>query len=359
VTVRIVHVASGREWRGGQKQVWLLARGLHELGAIDQVVVTTSGSELDRRLCAAGIAVRGTRWHAALDPRALLGTVVESRAVPGQTILHAHDAHALVIAGLAACSTRARLVVTRRVDVHLRRRGFWARADRIIAVSEAIRNVLRSDGMADGRITVINDGIAIEEVRSTEPLGIRRRLGLPDGTAIAANVAALVEVKDHATLIAAAARLRSHQPELHWVIAGEGPLRPGLEHQIAALRLEDRVHLIGFVPEAIGLIAEATLLVHSSKQEGLGTTILDAMALGVPVVATAAGGIPELLAEGSGILVPVGDAQALAEAVSRLLEDRSLRESCVVQAARDVSRFSYRGMAEAVLTVYRSLIPGP
>jgi len=359
MTVRVVHVASGREWRGGQKQVWLLARGLQETGPIDQVVVTTGGSELDRRLRGSGVPVRPARWRAALDPRALLATVAEARRSPARTVLHAHDAHALVIAGLAARWTGARLVVTRRVDIHLRRHGFWTRADRVIAISAAVREVLLSDGVADARIRVIHDGIAIEEVRAAEPLGIRRRLGLPDGTAIAVNVAALVEVKDQATLIDAAAQARSRHPELHWVIAGEGVLRPALERRIAALGLGDRVHLIGFEPEAIRLIADATLLVHSSRYEGLGTTILDAMALGVPVVATAAGGIPELLAGGNGILVPVRNPRALSEEVSRLLEDRSLRENCVAHAARELPRFGYRGMAEAVQSVYRSLIPGP
>jgi glycosyltransferase involved in cell wall biosynthesis len=359
MTVRVVHVASGREWRGGQKQVWLLARGLQESGPLDQVVVTTGGSELDRRLSSSGIPVSPARWRAALDPRALVATIAEAGRSPGRTVLHAHDAHALVIAGLAARWTGARLVVTRRVDIHLRRHGFWTRADRIIAISAAVRDVLLSDGIPAGRICVIHDGIAIEEIRAAQPLGIRRRLGLTDATPIAVNVAALVDVKDQATLIEAAATARTQHPDLHWVIAGEGILRPALEGQIAGLGLGDRVHLIGFEPEPIRLIADSSLLVHSSRHEGLGTTILDAMALGVPVVATAAGGIPELLEGGRGVLVPVGNPRALAEGVTRLLDDRSLRENCVAHAARDVLRFSHRGMAEAVRTVYRSLIPGP
>ena len=353
---RIVHVASGREWRGGQRQVWLLARALGRGQEFEQVAITGPRSELGRRLAAVGIPVRCAGWTAALDPRALLAAWTEARHDPSRTVLHAHDPHALVLAGVAARLTGARLVVTRRVVFHLRRPGFWPAADRIVAISEAVRRILLEDGMAAGRLMVVRSGVDLEGLRGTAPRGIRRRLGLPDDTPIAVCVGALTREKDHATLLRAAAAARASAPALRWLLAGEGPERPALEHLVAESGLQDRVHLLGHDPDPPALIRDATLLVHSATEEGLGTTLLDAMALGVPVVATEVGGIPELLGAGAGVLVRAHDPTALAEATVRMLTDGTLRASCVARAAEVVAQYSDTRMAEGMRSVYRSVL---
>ena len=92
----------------------------------------------------------------------------------------------------------------------------------------------------------------------------------------------------------------------------------------------------------------------SSRQEGLGTSVLEAMALGIPVASTGAGGLPEMLGRGAGLVVPSGDAGGLAEAVARILEDTALRSDLAERARAEVSRFTDRRMADAVLSVYRS-----
>jgi glycosyltransferase involved in cell wall biosynthesis len=166
---------------------------------------------------------------------------------------------------------------------------------------------------------------------------------------------ALVGHKDHGTLIRAARIASDRRPDLHWAIAGEGHLRGHLETLIAELGLSDRVHLLGEVPDAVRLVAAADLFVISSAMEGLGTSVLDAMALGVPVVGTRAGGIPEMLEGGAGSLVPPGNPQALADAVWVLLEDPAAREGQVARARKAVQRFSDQRMADGVLQVYRSL----
>jgi len=360
MSYRVVHVASGREWRGGQNQVRLLTSTLARRGDIDQLVITGRGTELARRLESEAIPFRATGWSSSLDPRVLIATIRESRrgSRPDHTtILHAHDAHALVLAGVAARFTGARLVVTRRVDFHLRRPGFWARADRVVAISDAVRAILLEDGIRPERITVVHSGIDAAEVRAAPRLDIRLRLGLPGTARIAVNVAALVGHKDQSTLVAAAAALAERRPELHWIVAGEGPLRATLEKQIVDRNVTDRVHLLGSIPNAWGLIAESDVFVMSSREEGLGTSVLDALALGVPVAATRAGGIPEILSSGAGVLVPTGDADALAGAVETLLTDRERREAVLAAGARTLTRFSADAMADGILAVYRSLTP--
>jgi glycosyltransferase involved in cell wall biosynthesis len=352
---RIVHVASGREWRGGQNQVRLLAAALERQGEWDQVVVTGRGTLLAQRIAASGVRVRTCGWRPALDPRALLATLGEAGG--SRVILHAHDAHALVLAGVAARLSGARLVVTRRVDFHLRRPGFWRQADRVIAISHAIREILVADGIQEDRISVVHSGIDPEEVRAAPSAGLRASFRLAPNLPLVVNVAALVPHKDHETMIAAAAELRRDVPDLHWVIAGDGHLLPALVERVRQLGLADRVHFSGHVSNTWGVIADADAFVMSSREEGLGTSILDAMARGVPVAATRAGGIPEMLDHDAGILVPVGDAVALATAVRSLISDKELRARTIARASEQLLRFTSTAMADGIRSVYRSILP--
>ena len=349
--MRIVHVASGREWRGGQRQVWLLARELAR-GGVQQVVVTGKGCELASRLQSSGVAVRPASWQAGLDLRVLWPILSEVQ--PRRSILHAHDAHALTLAGVCAGLARVPLIATRRVDFHLRRRGYWHRADRVIAISSAVARILIEDGIDPERITVVHSGISVDLIRQTPRLGIREQLGLGPDVQVAANVAALVPHKDHATLIAAAQRLVFRYPHLHWALAGEGPLHDELQAQVRSLGLAERVHLLGHVDQPERLVADADLFVMSSREEGLGTVVLDAMALGIPIASTTAGGLPEMLERGAGLLVRPGDPTALAEAVSRILDDPALARSLSLRAGEEVQRFTDSRMAEEVRRVYRS-----
>jgi glycosyltransferase involved in cell wall biosynthesis len=333
--------------------VWLSARALARIG-VPQVVVTGSGTELGRRLRTAGVRVSSTAWRMGLDPRVLWPILRETRQRP--VILHAHDAHALTLAGVVSHLARTPLVVTRRVDIPLRRRGFWGSATRIIAISDAVADVLQRDGISRDRITVVNSGISLESVATVTKVGIRGRLGLGPDALVAASVGALVGHKDHHTLIGAAERLSQRVPDLHWVVAGEGELRPSLERQLAVSGLRSRVHLVGHMDDPVRLIADADLFVMSSKAEGLGTSVLDAMALGIPVASTSAGGLPEMLANGAGLLVPPGDPVALGEAVERIVTETELRAALVTRAKAEVTKFTDVRMAEALASVYRSCV---
>jgi glycosyltransferase involved in cell wall biosynthesis len=350
----IIQVASGREWRGGQNQVLLLARALAARRDVDQIVITGRGTALESRLRDAGVAVRAVGWRAGLSPAAFAAALAKSARAPA--ILHAHDAHALTIAGAAGRLTRTPYLATRRVDFHLRRRGFWTGAQRIIAISDAVRRILIEDGIPARRIVRVHSGIDLEAVRRIRAGSIREELGLPVEAPLALAVGALVDHKDHATLVDAAAAARGERPDLHWAVAGEGPLRPALEQQIRSLGLGDRVRLLGQVAEPLRLIGAADVFVMSSREEGLGTSVLDAMALDVPIAATEAGGIPEMLSGGAGLLSAPGDSAALARSAIRILADPLLRKTLVQTAQDRVEQFSATAMADGVLGVYRSIV---
>jgi glycosyltransferase involved in cell wall biosynthesis len=333
----------------------LLARALGGEPAVEQRLLTRRGSELARRAARDGVAVREVSWGMGLDPRVWWRLVTEVREFRPD-IIHAHNSHALSLA-LWARMALARgggrrdppphVVVTRRVVFPPRPGSALLRADRIIAISEAVRAALVDAGVAPALVTLVPSGVDPDEVRRAAafPLGIRAQLGLPDSAPLAANIAALEPAKDQATLIRAAAHARPLRPELHWVIAGGGNLRPTLAADVRRLSLTVRVHLIGWTDHPEALMREADVVVMSSRAEGLGTIVLDALALGKPVVATRGGGLPEIVP--ADWLVAVGDAAALAEKVVLALHHPSpfpLPPRCTASA-----------MAHGVLTVYRSL----
>jgi L-malate glycosyltransferase len=343
--MRILQVDSGRAWRGGQSQVRLLCRELSRVPQIEQALVTKRGSELARRAAADGVSVIGTAWDIGLDPRAWWQLRRAVRAFQPD-LIHVHDSHALTLAATAAPGRR--IVATRRVEFHVRRFGSWRRAVRIIAISEAVRNVLIADGIGADAVVVVHDGIDVAEVRhaGAVPLDIRGESGIPTFARLAVNAAALTGEKDHRTLIRAAHYARTGRPDLHWVIAGEGKLRDSLAAEIQRLGLADRVHLIGHVDRVDALIAAADVFVLTSKREGLGSVVLNALALGRPVVATAAGGVPEILPPEA--LVPAENAEELAEKVVAALDHPS--------PVPFPPGFSAAAMAQGVLAVYRALL---
>lgn len=351
--MRVLHVDSGREYRGGQNQVRLLVRELGREPDVEQRLITRRDGTLARRVVAqGGVVVRDTPWGPALDPRALWRLYREIRGF-APALVHAHDSHALQLAAWARRLAGGRpghpaLVATRRVDFHVRRPSPWFRVDRVIAISAAVQRVLVADGVAPSVITVVPSGIDPAEVRAAaaQPLAIRRQLALGPDAPLAVNVAALVGHKDQRTLIRAAHAARTARPDLHWVIAGDGELRGALEAEIARLRLADRVHLVGYLPQADALIREADVFVMSSAEEGLGSVVLHALALGKPVVATRGGGLPEVVP--GEWLVPVGDAAALGQCVVRALAHPS--------PSPLPAGYTASAMARGVVAVYRALV---
>jgi glycosyltransferase involved in cell wall biosynthesis len=318
-----------------------------------QRLVTKRGSELARRAATDGIAVREVPWAIGLDPRACWRLAMEVLAFRPD-LIHAHNSHALSLAvwargllGLVSRGPAPRLVVTRRAVFPVRQGSALFRADRIIAISAAVKAALVASGVPASAITLVPSGVDPEEVRraAAAPLQIRARLGVPDAAPLAANIAALEPEKDHATLIRAAVHARAIRPDLHWVIAGEGKLGPALEADIRRRGLIDRIHLIGWTNRPEALMREASVVVMSSREEGLGTVVLDALALGKPVVATSGGGLPEIVPRDW--VVSVGDAAALAETVVRALEHPSPFPL--------PPQYTAAAMAHGVLAVYRSL----
>jgi glycosyltransferase involved in cell wall biosynthesis len=356
--VKVLHVDSARTWRGGQNQVLLTARGMAARGH-DVVVACQAGGALAQRARAAGVAVREVAFSGDLSfaaVRALRALMRESRP----DVVQLHDPHTVsagVLAGRLA--GRPTLVATRRVDFPLRgplSRRKYAACRRVIAVSEAIAAVLRQDGLSPECVRVVHEGVPD---RAPQPGGreVLRELGIPDGASVVGNVAALTGHKDQATLLAAAARVAARMPDTRFVFVGEGELRGRLVALARDLGLQGRCVFTGFRADLDRLIPAFTVFCLSSHMEGLGTSLLDAMAFGVPVVATAAGGIPEAVTDRTtGRLVPPRNPEALADALLEALQDPARRAAWGRAGRRRFEeRFTADRMVDATLAVYAEL----
>jgi glycosyltransferase involved in cell wall biosynthesis len=255
--------------------------------------------------------------------------------------------------------TRIPLVVSRRVDFHLSSnpltRWKYSRASRIIAVSAAIKNVLVEDGVPAGKIAVVRSGVDLNRAQA-EP-GRRQELGLPGSGPLIGQIAALAPHKDPFNFLRAMVLVRQRYREAHAVMLGDGPLREDVKRELARLDLGKTVLLLGFREDAPRILRHLDVFVLSSYLEGLGTSILDAMAAGVPVVATKTGGIPEMVDhQVSGLLVPPRDPRSLADAICAVLGDRNLGDRLKQGGLKTVERFKSDAMVEATRSIYEEVL---
>jgi L-malate glycosyltransferase len=351
----VVHVDTERGWRGGQRQALWLAVALEEMG-VHSIFIARPDEPLERRALSLGFEVWPVRPLSELDP--LAGLVVRGVIKrSGARIVHAHTGHAVGLGALSKIGTRARLVVTRRVDFPLHKnpgtRWKYRRTSAIIAISSAVAASLRASGIKPERITIIPSGTDLNRRVTRASPTVLASLGVSEGAPLVVQVAQLVDHKDPLTFVRAIKTARREIPNLQALLVGNGYLMAEVVAAVRAAGLRESLHVLGYRQDADELIAAADVVTLSSREEGLGTALLDAMAFGGAVAATRAGGIPEMIEDGvSGLLAPVGDGAALGAAIVRLLGDPSFATKIREAARVRVRDFSVQRTAERTLAVY-------
>lgn len=354
----VLHVDTERGWRGGERQVLWLAAGMRDRGH-RAIIVARAGDELARRAAALNLEVIEAAPRGELDlfaARDLRRAIVRN----GAHLVHAHTAHAAAIAALATLGTPAQVIIARRVDFPLRRnlgtRLKYGRAQAVIAVSQAVAEVVADAGVEGVRIHVVPDGVDLSRRVQPASADTLRSLGLLPGELLVVQVAALVAHKDPVTFVRAMAQVRERVPRARGLLVGDGPLRAVAQAEASRLKLDLTFSLTGFRQDADELLAAASVATLSSVEEGMGSVLLDAMAFGVPIAATRAGGIPEFVIDGdTGLLSPPGDASALAGNIVQLISNPDLAASLAARARTRVEEFSVDRMVERTIEVYRTL----
>jgi glycosyltransferase involved in cell wall biosynthesis len=248
-------------------------------------------------------------------------------------VLHAHNATAFFYGAAAACLVPGtRFLYTehdRAFPTPVRERGLHAllarRTDAVVTVSETLqKNLVRYECFPRSRVHVVRNGVELR-APSRGRRDVRAELGLGERP-VAGIVARLATVKNHALLLRAWKRVLERVPDAMLLVVGNGPLEPSLRVQATELGIESSIRFLGFRLDIPELLQALDVFVLSSLSEGLSLTLLEAEAVGLPIVATRVGGNPEVVRDGdTGFLVPSGEEEPLASALARLLQDPSLR----------------------------------
>lgn len=359
--MKVLHVSSEASWRGGEQQMAYLITEAIKAG-LDIKVLLRKSSAFEEWAKKENVSYEAISF-------AFTARISEARKLKrlseGVDLIHMHSGKShdlLAMSYLLGCKTPS--ILSRRVDFPPKA-NLWSHykyrhplIKKVLCVSEAIRAMVIPILTEPEKAITVHSGVDLSRYEGLVRKGqLRKELDIHDGQKLIGVVAALAPHKDLFTFIDTCSTLKRGGLDARYVIIGEGALRKELEVYANEIGVKDELTFLGFRKDALTLIPDFDIFLITSKTEGLGTSIIDAMASGVPVVATAAGGIPELVIDGkTGILCPVGDAKALAEGVKRMLASKEEIEVMLKGAKSHIQSFSYQHTAEATLKVYEEVL---
>lgn len=364
--LRTLHLDTERGWRGGEQQALYLAKGLAARGHVAELV-GLEGEEFVRRGREAGIPVHEGRLRGELNPLAI--STVTALLTRGRfDLIHCHTAHAHTIGAIAArLAGRLPCLVSRRVDFPVKRGLFGVKlvkyrrgVTHYLAISSAVERELLAAGVAARRISRVPSGIDPTRHANADPQLLEREFGVAPDAPVIGAVGHFAWHKGFEVLIDAAPRLLERFPRLRFFLLGDGELAAQLNARIdsAGERTRAAFLLPGFRDDVASFVARADAFAAPSLLEGLNTSILDALWLARPVVASNVGGIPDAIEhEVTGLLVPPDDPSALAAALERVLSNRELGAALGRSGrARVEDRFTVDAMVDRTLAVYRRAV---
>lgn len=359
MTLRVLHLDEQMGWRGGELQASWLMQGLARAGHKVFLAARPGSPMLQNPHGGATITRLPMALRSEFDLPSAWRLARFARA-NGVQIVHAHTSHSHSIALLCRLFYPAlKVVVHRRVSFPPRRaplnRWKYHAPDRIVCVSAAVQDVMLQYGLPPEKVELVHSAVDLQRLE-VAPLP-REELQVPADALLLFNAGSLVGHKDHATLLRAFAQVMAQLPHAWLVIAGEGTLRPELEALAKELAVENRVRFLGQRGDVPAITRAADLYVSSSWSEGLGTSVLEALAAGTPVVATQAGGVGEMVRDGeTGWLIPERNPALLASTIIEALAHRDEAQKRARKGiARVHERFTVERMVEGNLAVYRSL----
>lgn len=357
--MKIIHVETGRNLYGGALQVVYLIKGLRERGFLNTLVCTEGSGILSHTR---GFTEKTYALHMSgeLDLKFIfrLRDIIRKE---DPDIVHLHSRRgAATLGGIASRLSGKRTVLSRRVDapeIRAVARFKYMLYDRVITISMAIRDVLIRCGVPDEKIRCIHSAIEASYPHQCNKEWFRKEFGIPSGVNVIGVVAQLIDRKGHVHLIRAIPDILTAHPGTVFFFFGKGPLEMKLRRLCSSLRLNGSIIFAGFRDDIKKIYPCLDILVHPATLEGLGISLLEASASSVPIVASNAGGIPEIVRDGiNGILTEPADPGAISRAVIRLLEDPELRTSMGMAGRSIVEKeFSIDRMVEGNIRVYREL----
>lgn len=360
--MKVIHVETGMHLHGGALQVAYIVEGLARRG-VDNVVVCPPGAAVGQHLGDGHFArIHEIPCSGDADLRFLLGLIRLIRS-ERPDVVHLHSRRgADVLGGIAARWTGVPAVLSRRVDNP--DRHWWTPLKyrlytRVITISQGIAEVLKSEGLAPDKIRVVRSSVDPAPWQAPAPrTDYCREFDVAPDVLLVGVIAQLIERKGHAVLLDALALMGERRPRMGIVFFGRGPLRESLQKDIEARGFGGFIRIAGFRDDLERWLGCLDLVVHPALMEGLGVSLLQTSAAGVPIIACRAGGMPEAVRDGeNGLIVTPGNARELADAVLRVAADAPLRRRMGEAGRRLIAReFSTDAMAAGNLAVYQDII---
>ena len=356
----VMHISSMKTWRGGEQQVANLVLGQRKVG-LKPILFISKDSALMHFCIKHKVPYHVIKFNNGYNILSALRIKITSIRLDIKTVhMHCSPSHSLAIYS-KQFGNPAKLILSRRVIFPVRRNIFSYKKfnhsgiDNIICVSKSIQEVLFDTIEDKGKLKVVYDGISLEKFENIKPSKLNLELGL-EGKKLIGNISAISAEKDHYTFVNVAEKVIRDFPNSHFLIAGSGKEKTKIYNYILSKNLNDNITMLGFRTDVPEILALLDISLITSTMEGLGTTILDSFASKVPVVATAVGGIPEMIEhEVTGMLSEPKDVDGLSQSIIRLLNDKPLTNK-ITNNAYDLvtSKFNDESMVKLTNEIYRN-----
>ena len=363
MNISILHIDSEYGWRGGQQQAVYLFDGLIKRGFKTKFICQPN-SKLSAYFKFNKLPFQEIRMRGEVD---LISAYKIAKICKKQNydIIHAHSAHALSIGILAKLFyPKIQIIAARRVDFHLRNNVFSKfkyrtnLVSKIVCISKGIEKILLEDRIAKEKLRVIHSGIDLHKFDGVNRLSDFRKIyNINENDIIVGTVAALVGHKDYPNLLKSAELVLSKKDNVTFVALGDGKNEKEIKELAANLDLKNKFIFLGYKSKVGEIIKNYDIFVISSKKEGLGTSILDAQSIGLPVIGTKTGGIPEAVYHNkNGLLVSPENHLELSQAIIKLVDNKKLRDKFSQEAKLSVKKFDIELTVEKNIRLYKECL---
>lgn len=361
--MKVLHLSSEKTWRGGEQQIIYLVEETRKLG-VDAVVGCREGSDVESYCWKNGLPFVSFPFKSAYHISTAFKIIKFCRKEGIELIqTHTSKSHTMaVIAGVLGL--RVPQILTRRVDFPIKNNWFsrfkynYSKIKKIICISETIHKMTAVDIWDKTKLTTIHSGVDMEKFSSYfDSDWLRTTYQIEKNIVVIGNTSAISEQKDYFTFVKVAERLLTQNKNLHFFIVGDGPDRKRTEDFVDEMKLENHITFTGFVDNINEVLPSLDIFLFTSRTEGLGTSVLDAMAAHVPIVTTAAGGVSEMVEhEKNGLMYSVKDVEGITEGVNRFLKDMDFAKSMAEEGKNTVRNFSKEKTAKRTLEVYKQVL---
>jgi len=360
---KILHVSGATTWRGGEQQAVYLIEELAKKTFCQMLFAPVNAPIFER------IQTEGIEKQAYPKKRAVsLSMAIRLRKLCRQfkpDIIHCHDSHAHTLSYTSALiGNKTPIVISRRVDFPVSP-SLFSKAKynsnaiaAYICVSKAIKDVLSISIKEKKKIHLVYSGINLNRFENKENTNIlRNEFNIPIKNHIIANIAAIAPHKDYYTFVDTAQILLSSGFPATFLIIGDGPEAEHINNYVASKNLKENIVFTGFRNDIPEILPEIDCMLVTSKTEGLGTSIIDALSAGTPVVATQAGGIPEIITDHeNGLLSPCQNPEHLSKNIETLFANQTLRNQLIENGKLRASEFSKENMARKTAAIYEAIL---